>query len=288
MSGTALQFNSNACNPLGAFQPIRTSSLFDCNHTEPSCSAIDRFIHKTLDLNILQGRLGGSSIDPTSCNLLLLGYVSAVESYFRELIRRLVLIDDLSRKNSLRLNVTYGAATTYAGDHLPEALLDGRSLANPFNIRCVIKDVLGLKGGKLSNAAETSLTNFGTVCQMRHCIVHRYGRLGADNAIKLDLDAHAPSLEKPLNLDFNSLQAVINSCQAVVRDMNNFLFRRILCRTVEENSVQWTWDMRRDKANFKKYYDLFAATHFSATTGANMQTAYNAFRTAAKAHLGVS
>ncbi len=236
---------------------LNTKNLFDTNYKEPSLPAIDTFFGKTKELN----QLIKKTEDCTGAlpGLVLLGYVSAVESYFREIIRRLIFVDQASGKACEEQMLTYGAVVVHEKtEMLPEALLENRSFANKKGIRDSMRDFLGIKGDIPPDVTEV-LDDFSSVCQLRHCIVHRFGKLGSNNAIKLGLMAHKKCLEKPLILGFENLQEIFLICNNTVKVINNFLFQRILSRTVDFPTCKWNWDLRKDKRDFKKYYDIFVS-----------------------------
>ena len=60
------------------------------------------------------------------------------------------------------------------------------------------------------------LGHFSKVCQLRHCIVHRFGRLGSKNMIELGLTEHKNYLEKPLKLNFDQLNAIFLVCRFAI------------------------------------------------------------------------
>ncbi len=73
-------------------------SFFDQTYVEPNKSPIDNYFEKTDDLNKLFTYHDAAVVsiplvsvfpNQTLHNLILLGYVSVVESYFRELIRKI-------------------------------------------------------------------------------------------------------------------------------------------------------------------------------------------------------
>ncbi|MBW2662873.1 MAG: hypothetical protein JRD93_12985 [Deltaproteobacteria bacterium] len=236
---------------------LETQGLFDTDFKESNMSPIDTFFEKTTELNKLiadpddfPGQLAG---------LILLGYVSAVESYFREIIRKLILIDKASKRKCEKHSLTYGAAIIYDSEMLPEAMLENCSFARSKNIEESLKNFLGITKGDYSSDLNEALDQFSKVCQLRHCSVHRFGRLGSNNAIALGLEDHKEYLEKPLKIDFNTLQEIFLVCNNIVKEINNFLFEKILVRNVSEELYSWEWDLRKDKNEFIKYYNLFVS-----------------------------
>jgi hypothetical protein len=182
-----------------------TSDLFDNNYSESNLSAIDTFLEKTQGLTQLLGQLQRCN-PPISehlfnllTNLLVLGYISAVESYFREIIRKIIVIDESAQKACESESLTYGAALIHSQEMLPEALLENCSFASKKNIVDAIRKYIGIKGN-MPNDVDEILGHFSKVCQLRHCIVHRFGRLGSKNMIELGLMAHKGVFRKTIKI----------------------------------------------------------------------------------------
>lgn len=85
-------------------------------------------------------------------NMILLGCVSAVESYIRKILRSIINMDSCSRKKCESQTLTYGAAISHQNkkEMLPEALLEGYSFANGKNIKDTIKAFLDVQCDKNS------------------------------------------------------------------------------------------------------------------------------------------
>jgi hypothetical protein len=237
-----------------------TVTYFDRSYTETGESPIDKFFLNVNKLNLLI--VNTDTLEPdllkTQYKLILLGYISAVESYLREIIRRLIVTDKCSRAANESQMLSFGAASHYEKDLLPEALLENCSFANKKNVIDAFKTFLGLKG-HTKPEAEDVLSEFEKICQLRHCIVHRFGKLGSNNAIKFGLAQHLSCLEKPIDLDTRKLYEVYQICENTVLVLNDYLFKRIITRTIEPDNSEWTWDFRRDKKKFKEYYELFVS-----------------------------
>jgi len=266
-----------------------THNLFDKDYSESYLSAIDTFLEKIQGLSNLLGShliIDDSNaqripkIPEHLANLMVLAYVSAVESYFREIIRKIIIVDEAAQKVCEIHSLTYGAALIHSQDMLPEALLEGCSFASGENIISAIKTFIGFKNikGEMPSEVKEVLEYFSKVCQLRHCIVHRFGRLGSKNMIELGLAKHKDFLEKPLKLDFNQLNDILLVCNNTVKVINNFLFQRIMARTVDDKVVHWHWDLRKDKKEFKKYYDIFASTVEPPVSDATLIDAYYEFK----------
>ncbi len=295
----------------------QSGHLFDINYSEPRQSPLDTFLDKIGELNrlILDPRDTKSEIarlssirkisnfaevqlllsinntnqvSPVFANLILLGFISAVESYFREIIRRIVLNDPESGKACEVRTVAYGAAIYHKKNMLPEALLETISFIDKDKIKKDLKDFLGIKGGAaFPTTVDEALMEYENVCQLRHCIVHRFGKLGANNAIKLGLDIHSKFLEKPILLNYNSLQTVSQICTNVAKEVNQFLWSYLMMRLIADptnatdwkrknNLIPWTWTFSSDKKKFKVYYDIFASRTLNVTH--SLIDAYNTYK----------
>ncbi len=259
-----------------------TTAYFDVAYLETVESPIDKFFIKIRDLNLLNTKIDSvtmftADLKKTQNNLILLGYVSASESYFRELIRQLIVIDRRSRLASENQMLTFGAAIHYSKELLPEALLENCSFASKKNIIDAFKDFLGLKG-HTPQEVEKVLSEFEKICQLRHCIVHRFGKLGSNNAIKFGLESHLDCLEKPLVLNINQLYQVYQICENTILVINDHLYKRIMIRTLEPDISDWSWDLRKDKNKFEKYYSLFASLQKPPMPVSSATEAYNKLR----------
>jgi hypothetical protein len=263
---------------------LETKDLFKKDYKEPRESPIDKFYKKSIELNKLTSPYlkPDESIPPQLANLILLGYVSVVESYFREVIGRLIFFDEASRLACEDRDIPYGAAISHSRlEELPEVLLENCSFANESNIKKSLREFLGIKGN-FPDEVEEVLKPFSKVCQLRHCIVHRFGKLGSNNAIKLGLKEHKESLAKPINLDEKALQDIFTVCTNTVKIINDFLFRKVLTRSAREELTDWSWDFRKDKNRFKKYCDIFFSNIEPPSSHGTLKDVYNKFRKAFK------
>lgn len=260
--------------------PVDTISLFNRSAIDSNLSPIDNFIEKIRSLNIISLRVSlDTTLDielkETQNNLVLLGYTSAVESYIREIMRKLILLDKFCMNCNHDMPLTFGAVLGHKSDKLPEALLEGASFASKKNIIESIKKHLGLVVNQ-ENELITTLEEFEKVCHLRHCIIHRYGKLGSNNAIHLGLDTHKEFFEKPIKLDMPSIQLISGCCENTVIVINQLLFKLILERTSDKKNCIWNWDLRKDKTLFIKYFNLFNST--KRASGLIMKDAYNNLR----------
>jgi hypothetical protein len=196
-------------------------------------------------------------------NLVLLGYVSAVEGYFRQIIRELVNLDSDVKANCRLVQVNFGATYYGAKEMLPESLMDGVSFTSKKNIINTCKNLLDIPLLASTRLAKP-LEDFDSICQLRHCVVHRFGKVGATNAIKLGLHGAGfnECIEKPIAMSFASIQKASKVSVNLIKVVNQYLWEQIMKRSMENksNSNAWSWDYRKDKKLFKKYIGLFYET----------------------------
>ncbi len=250
-----------------------TYRCFDSSHQDEETSAIDRYYQRTRELVTLYGN-EALMASTTFGTLVLLGGVSAVESYCREVLRRTIWLDQRCKKHCQALEIPFGAVTVHSEEMLPEALLEGFTFSNGNNIKKAIKRFLGIQ--KLNASFEEALREFDEVCQLRHCAVHRFGRLGVQNAILLGLDEHMQCVEKPLALSFDDIQIALTIGTNLVLEMNDFLFWEILVLSAKHGA--WTWDGRRDRRIFSRYFDLFYSREVPPSHRLTSSEAYLRFR----------
>jgi len=242
---------------------LDTSTKFASTENDEDLSPIDLFINNTIELN----KLANENYTPILGNLLLLGYVSAAESYIRALIRNLINSDSYISSLASEKTVSFAAALHHKKDVLPEALLEEFSLASPYNVFETLKDLIGMKGQRPPSLIPPS-QEFKKVCELRHCCVHRFGKLGSKNAIRLGLSDHSEFLEHQIKLEKNDIENIAFIVDNFIRSINNYVYKFILERSAknknDENSGRplyqenWTWDFDQDKERFSKYYAIFS------------------------------
>jgi hypothetical protein len=243
---------------------IETKTWFNGSHVEQSLSPIDQLIINTNELNILITKLALDVGSRQLGVLILLGYVSAVESFFRALIRRLVNTDPGSRATAAGRTVLFGAAIHHKRDMLPEALIETTSFAGANNVADAFRSFTGIDLPKLEGSSgplHPHMRNFQMICELRHCCVHRFGRLGYKNAAELGLQAHGTLLEKPIMLNGLALEEIAGALRSYAKALNNAVFAKIMDRTCahDVHMLDWKWEWRRDRRLFQRYYEIFAA-----------------------------
>lgn len=260
----------SACT-VQAGPPLHTHQLFDAAYEENGDSAIDEFLKRLQSINRLSPP--PATFDPLQGQLVLLGVIAAVESYLRSLFRRLIIIDPVSRESSYSSDVSFGAAVHLSKDMLPEAILERVSFVGRGSITSAMREFLSIKGN-LPSDVDVAISDYVRVCQLRHCAVHRFGKLGASNAITLGLADHKELIEKPLRLDYVSLQGAIAISTTLVKTLNNFIFNEIISRLPVST---WIGIYSSDKRLFGKFYGVFADSVSSVGAAIDVKSMYKLF-----------
>jgi hypothetical protein len=230
---------------------LQTHTLFDATYRESPDSPVDEYLKRLASLNQLAPQ--PLNFNPFQGQLVLLGVIAAVESFIRTLFRRIISLDEISQNKVNDRDVSFGAALHLSKELLPEAILERLSFISEKAIVDALKDILAVKGAMPADL-DKAIEDYVRVCQLRHCAVHRFGKLGVSNAINLGLANHKDLLEKPLKLEYASLQDTIAISTCLVKTLNNFLFNEMLSRV---QASQWTGSYAQDRELFLRYFNLF-------------------------------
>ncbi len=257
---------------------LDTSVCFETDSGDTK-SPVDRFVERRGELIHLSSQERLEEF-PSLEGLVLVGVISSVETYLRHIIRETVLIDDVAKETSWALPVPYGAAVHGLKESLPDAFLENYSFVEAGKLTSVLKKCLGLDHP--SAEMKSAIEQFERVCQIRHCVVHRSGRLGVKNAIALGFDTHKTLIEKPLTLSFERLQQAVEICDNLVKVTNHWLF----CRLVERlgaigekfNDGRFDWDQEEDREKFMKYVRLFFSKEEPADDAHSVESLFRLFR----------
>lgn len=253
-----------------------TVELFNCAYVEDSSSAIDAFIENCREINKLWA--ASPDISPEFGRLLLLGYVSAVESFFRTVLRSIINTDAKAQADSHSYVVPFGAVLYHDKKTVAEALLEGYSFASEKDVRGAFLKFLDVQN--LAEGIKTMLVEYEKICQLRHCCVHRFGKLGTQNGIVLGLVQHSAALEKPLALDKQKLGDIASWLMSFAKAINNYMFRTLLERSVSDKNpykLAWNWSFAKDRPKFEKLYKLFQ-TSKDANPSPSSEELYERFK----------
>jgi len=272
MTATAISYR--ALTNVAPMDVVNTSDLFKDRTTHKS-SPIDRFLENTRKINLLYTSQTWTpeTWHPEFGTLILLGYMSAVESFFRALIAGLVNIDDATRRRAGPKTLSFGIATNHPEPSLlPEVLLEHTSFTAAKHVKGSLHEFLGLKPEKFPNDVIFALEEFDKICEIRHCCVHRFGKLGAKNAYELGYDRHRDFIERPFSPTIDEVRSISGALVTFVRTINNYVFHAMLDAIAFEGQNgeavwSWNWTFEADEARFKPYYEFFASVTSKPQSG---------------------
>jgi hypothetical protein len=273
-----------AIYPLVEVQPlpsIDTTQLF--KHTDEVWSPIDKFIANTNAINVILARATADRApSPELCSIVVLGYLSAVETYFRTLLSRLAHIDDLTMEALGQKQLLFSVAMKRPRESLAEALYED-SFASVKELKARLSEI-GLS--KLPPEIDAALGTYEAICHVRHCCVHRFGYLGNKNANDLGMSKHHHLIGGLFSASTDDLANIADALQVFVKTCNNHIFKFVTDRTVTaqndladdfEWAWRWAWNYTSDKKRFKPYYNLFALV-VGRPASVAMKDAYKQFK----------
>ncbi|WAW10989.1 hypothetical protein NB640_04970 [Oxalobacter vibrioformis] len=262
---------------------LETQNLFDSDYTDEGISPIDLFIKNTREINKIW--INTAELSSEFASMILLSYVSAFESYMRAIIRGAVNIDRTCQKIVASHQVSFAAAIYHKNSILPEALLEEIAFSNADRVKSSLSTFLGIHVKQ--NEMVEFFKEFEKICQLRHCCTHRFGKLGAKNAINLGIDIHSAVLEKPLRLTKQDLENALDTITDLAKAINSLIFANLLERTVcrkktskadiESEIIDWKWNQNIDRKHFRPYYDLFSSK-LDAQPTPKLGKIYDSFR----------
>ena len=266
--------------------------LFPATAPSNLISPVDRFIANSNRLSVIYANSPFREAFTSELGaVLLLGHVSAVESYLRGVVRGLVHVDEHTEYLASPKELTYFAASHHARDLLPEALLESISFSNAATVSATLKEFCGITGmgsGNFPKELRPVFDKYSDICQLRHCCVHRFGLLGASNAQKLGLPKGSPQIEKPLSLTIDMLEDISSILQKFVLSLNAYIYKDILERTFSRSllntpdksehqyNATWALDFAQDEPRFAQYHSLFAVTTVNPPSP-GLRASYDAF-----------
>lgn len=258
---------------------LETATLFNTASLSSSLSAIDNFLTNSAQINRLW--INENSVSSEFGRILLLGYVSAVESYFRSLFTSIINGNVFAKANAHSSTISFGAALYHKKSFLPEALLEGYSFAGKDDVKKAFNKFLCTDCKDIS----PELFVYEKICQIRHCCIHRFGKLGSQNGIVLGLEYHKNFLERPLNLDKIKISEIANWLTSFVKSVNNYAFKVLLDKSIDPSNqykINWSGTFSKDKSRFKALYNICATTQ-DAIPSPGIEEMYNRFKNARRA-----
>lgn len=229
--------------------PLNIQNFF-ISQTFSSKSPIDEYYRLTTEIVKLT-KPEIINDNPVITQLIILGYVSAVEGYLRSIFREILSICPYARSKAASKTIRYGALDYYEFSKMAEALFDTGSFASLEETRKKSNELLGMEI-KENTSIHTALINFNQICHLRHCAIHSNGTLNAHNAKELGLKKEFVNMK--LQPSTVPLQEALSTCHSFVRSFNQFALNATFTRWIP---AQLKGDWRKEKKSFIQLIDVF-------------------------------
>ena len=253
-SSSALQLDaSSACTPIP-----RSKS-----------AAIDEYYEATKGLVTL-GTEAALNNSQDLGRLLLLGHISAVETYFRSILVRLLDICDQCRSNAGGEALNLSSIYYYSRSEIAYGLFDGASLAGKAAFRKAMTRATGYQLNEKSPAAIV-LASFDKLCHLRHAAVHSHGAVSSQSAAALGMSQDSNRLQ--VVVDFALSQQIAQICRATVQEVNQFLYEETVLGW--RKSERLTGIYENDRKDFEILFRSFRSKADFVSSGLRPKDAYS-------------
>jgi hypothetical protein len=237
-------------------------------HGQSKIAPIDNY-YDAAEAITLVGQPDILKSNPVLGRLLLLGHVSATETFMRAILVGLINTCPLSRSHAGAQMVPYASIHYYDEAEVAYGLFEGASLAGAAEIRKAVKrltDVDIPSGGVCGDA----LLKFDKLCHLRHAAVHAHGSIGTANAAALGVVSNGGRLSLEINLARLHEAAMI--CRSLVQEVNQTLFIKTFERWRDRGIL--TRDYAADRESFVRLYSLFRSKKDLPSKGLSPKDAY--------------
>ncbi len=243
---------------------------------------IDTFLERHLALRRINGRLGGLEIGDDeefiTRELLLLGFVSATELFFRQLIARTTQSCELIRERAADDVLSYRAVRYYSEDDLEMALTERLSFTEEGMVAKTMRKYWGVETSRYALLHDAA-GRFESLCQLRHAVVHSGGMVNSRNSAGL-LSSSAPSSVRISQVDLDKAAGV---CLDLVRAANSEVGRALLWGWIRNSLVNGDW--AADRERYRTLLEVFLS-EVEGSMGRSVQARLSIVHSAAKTAAG--
>lgn len=219
-------------------------------YTPPAQSPIDG-VYAYIASTVILGKQLVLKDNPALARLLLLGFVSSVDDYFRRLMAGVVSICPYARERVSDKPVAFGVIDYYEVAQQGLSLFENTSFASLKDVKNQTQNVLGWN--ITSSSLIEAIEKYEMLCHMRHAATHAGGGLSSRNARELGMKSSGKAHQVVLNeVDLQSAAAI---CTSVVRAYNRAAYRAILEGWIGRGLLVADWG--HDAKYLSPLYDLF-------------------------------
>ncbi|MBK5502237.1 hypothetical protein [Peribacillus sp. TH14] len=193
---------------------------------------------------------------PDITRLLIMGYVSAVEEYLRNVFCYVINICPQARDKASDKMIKFGSVDYYDLSKIAEGLFDASSFASGKEIKSKTRELLDIDI-KENSSLDVAMKEFNKICHLRHCAVHSGGILNGHNAKELGLSRD--DVKSVLKPDLIAVQEALLVCYSFVRAFNQHVFEKTLERWKNKLSLI-TGNWAAENELFTKFVNIFWST----------------------------
>lgn len=186
--------------------------------------------------------------------LVVVGLVSATESYFRDLFARILRLCPVSQSKSADQTIHLGSMIWHRTGYVERGAFEHLSFAGAENVIKTSQKFLDYKiqpKGTVSGA----LTEFDKVCEIRHGIVHSSSILAGKNAVKLNLSSTNKSLS--ITVDYEKVQECALICTTLACTFNAEVYVEMCQRWALAWPNMQTISTKEHQVLFRKLWSIF-------------------------------
>jgi len=258
-------WRSSSCRPAAAVRISRIDAYIQ-GSSKPQVSPIDSFYCKRTDL-LKAAQPTALAAQPVIGPLLLVGFVSATENFFRDVLAGVVSIRPLARSVAAQEKISLGTVLWHAGRLAERGAFEHMSFTSAENVRTTAKKYAAFEIKK-NGPLDAALVEYEKISELRHGVVHSGGVVAGKNALKLELGQATP--QSTIGLGFAELQECAEVCSTVVGAANAELFAELVTRWATHWRRHGTWDKKDATARFRTLWALFHSD-VDAQNGEGMQ-----------------
>jgi hypothetical protein len=189
--------------------------------------------------------------------LLMVGFVSATENYFRDVFARIVAVCPIAQEVAGQEKISLGTVIWHRGKVPERGAFEHLSFTSAENVRTTAKKFAAHELQK-NGALEAALVEFEKICELRHGVVHSGGVVAGKNALRLQLRRAVP--ESTIAVGFAELQECADVCSTVVASANAELFASLMRRWALDWRRHQSWDATKANARFRELWRVFHST----------------------------
>lgn len=217
-------------------------------------SPIDIFFNSTMDIL----RAASPSLftnHPALGPLMLVGFVSATENYFRDVFARIISICPIAQESAAQQMISLGTVLWHGGQLPERGAFEHISFTSSENVKTTAKRFLDYEVRR-NTPIDAALSEFEKICELRHGVVHSGSVLAGKNALKLQL-AKTTSASSRIAVGFSELQECADICTTLAVVVNHELFSLIVERWATHWRRRASWNPAQANAKFSSIWSMF-------------------------------